>query len=447
MGSAKGNAENLADTLIALAKRSGAQAAEVFQSRSQARPVFFEANRLKHLESNESEGTALRLWRDGCPGLAVAHGEVDPQALVDRAIAISKLNPPEEIELHEGIEGRYPDVGQSVGLEQLVEWGQEAIAQVRPAYPEVLCQAEFTCETETTTLTNSQGLYCSQTDTTLSSYFAAEWVRGDDFLTVEDGQTQRDSLDPKALTRNVLQRLSWAQTNVQPILGRVPILFTSKAADMLWETIQEALNGKRALEKATPWYDRLGYAVLSPAITLYQDPKAGPFSCPFDDEGTPTSKLTFVEDGVLKLFYCDRATSRAWGWEHPPGGSDGLHPTGNGFRPSLGSYPTPGLYNFLVKPGERGLSQMMADLNEGIIVDQMLGGEIGLSGDFSINVELGYCIRGGEAIGRIKDTMVAGNIYKALNQLVYLGNDAEWNGAIYTPSLVVDGLTVTGRCS
>ena len=53
---------DLADQLLELAAKSGAEAAEVLQSRSLAYPVFFEANRLKQLESAQAEGTALRLW-------------------------------------------------------------------------------------------------------------------------------------------------------------------------------------------------------------------------------------------------------------------------------------------------------------------------------------------------------------------------------------------------
>jgi PmbA protein len=41
--------------------------------------------------------------------------------------------------------------------------------------------------------------------------------------------------------------------------------------------------------------------------------------------------------------------------------------------------------------------------------------------------------------------MLSGNVYTALKQLVELGDDAEWNGSCYTPSLIVEGLSVTGR--
>lgn len=427
--------EEIAEQLLDLAIRSGAEAAEVFQSYSLSRPVFFEANRLKQLESSQSEGIALRLWRAGRPGLAVAYGPVEPQALVDRAIALSQLNQPETIELAEASQIHYPDLGEAVAVEQLVEWGKEAIAQIRDAYPEILCNAEWECDAETTRLINSQGLDCGYTDTTLSCYVSAEWVRGDDFLSVSDGQTQRGSLDPANLAQQIIQRIEWATENVTVPSRRVPVLFTAKAADMLWSTVQAALNGKQVVERASPWSDRLAQTVTSSALTISQQPNAGPFSCPFDDEGTPTRPITFIQDGVLQLFYTDRAIGRAL--------SSGT--TGNGFRPGLGSYPTPGLFNFVIQPGVKSLPELIASLESGIIVDQMLGGGAGISGDFSVNVDLGFWVENGEVIGRVKDTMVAGNVYTALKNLIELGGDAEWNGSCYTPSLIVEGLSVTGR--
>jgi PmbA protein len=429
------NSQPLAEQLLELALRSGAEAAEVFQSGSVSRPVFFEANRLKQLESSQAEGVALRLWQQGRPGLAVAYGAVEPQNLVDRALAISQLNESEPIELVATAQTQYPDVGATVEVSQLVEWGREAIALVREAYPDVLCAAEWECDVETTRLVNTRGLDCGYTDTTLSCYLSAEWVRGEDFLSVSDGQIQRDRLDPQSLAQEVLRRLAWAQQNVAPPTGRVPVLFTAKAADMLWDTIQAALSGKQVIERASPWSDRLGERVTSQILTVSQQPNAGPFSCPFDDEGTPTQPITFIKDGVLQLFYTDRTVGRALG----------SGTTGNGFRPGLGSYPTPGLFNLLIQSGFRPLSELIGSLDQGIIIDQMLGGGAGISGDFSINVDLGYRVERGEIVGRIKDTMVAGNVYTALKHLVELGNDADWNGSCYTPSMIVEGLSTTGR--
>ncbi len=427
--------DTLAEQLLELAIKSGAEAAEVYQSRSLSRPVFFEANRLKQLETSQSEGTALRLWRNGRPGLTVAYGAVQAQAMVERSLALSKLNPPELVELGTNFQPSYPDLGKSVPIEVLVNWSKEAIAIIRQAYPDVLCNGDWECDVETTRLVNTQGLDCYYTDTTLSCYMSAEWVRGDDFLSVADGQTQRDSLHPEKLADQILQRLIWAEENAPPPNGRIPILFTSKAADMLWGTVQAALNGKHVLEKSSPWAERLGKQVMASALTLYQHPEAGPYSCPFDDEGTQTNSLVFIQNGILQNFYGDRTTGRQLG----------IGTTGNGFRPDLGSYPTPGLFNFLIQPSSASLQDLIQDMDNGLIVDQMLGGASSISGDFSINVDLGYRVQNGQVIGRVKDTMVAGNVYTALKQLVKLGGDADWNGSCYTPSLIVEGLSTTSR--
>ncbi len=423
------------EQLIDLALRSGAQHAEVYQSRSLARPVFFEANRLKQLESSQAEGVALRLWRDGRPGLTVAYGPVEPQSLVDRAIAMTQLNEPEPVELADARTEHYPDLGEAVPVEELVEMGKGAIAQIRDAYPEVLCTAEWECEEETTRLLNSNGLDCYYTDTTLSCFLAAEWVRGEDFLNVADGQTERGKLDPDKVVQSILQRLNWAKENVSPPRRRVPILLTAKAADLLWDTVQAALNGRQVLEGASPWSDRLGEVVMADPLTLSQQPDIGPYSCPFDDEGSLTQPLLLIREGRLQQFYGDRTTGRLLG----------TGTTGNGFRPGMGSYPTPGLVNLLIQPGKGSLCDLIGQLDEGLVVDQLLGGGAGISGEFSVNVELGYRVHKGEITGRVKDTMIAGNVYTVLKQLVALGDDADWNGPCYTPSLIVEGISTTGR--
>lgn len=425
-----------AEQLLELASLAGAEAASVFQSQSQSQPIFFEANRLKQLESIQTGGTALRLWRDGRPGLAVAHGPVEPEKLVERAIALSRLNEPETIELTAtSINKHYPNLGETVGVEQLIEWGQEAIALVRQDYPDILCSAEWDCEIESTRLVNSRGLDSGYTDTTLSGYLETEWVRGDDFLSISDGQTQRGTLDPGLIAERILKRLNWAKENIAPPVGRVPILFTGKAADMLWGTVAAALNGKQVLEGASPWSDRLRTPVMSSLLTVYQAPEEGPFSCPFDDEGVQTRPIVFIEDGILQLFYTDLTTGRVLG----------SGTTGNGFKAGLNSYPTPGLFNLLIKPGLGTLQDLIQNIDRGLIIDQMLGGGAGISGEFSINVDLGYRIERGEIVGRVKNTMVSGNVYTALKRVVQVGEDADWNGSFCTPSLIVEGLSVTGR--
>jgi len=194
------------------------------------------------------------------------------------------------------------------------------------------------------------------------------------------------------------------------------------------------LSGKRVQEKSSPWSDKIGQNVLADCLTLYQDPTFSPYDCPFDDEGTATQVLPLITQGRIEQFYSDRTTARLLGGES----------TGNGFRPGLGNYPTPSLVNLIVEPGEGSLMDLIGQIDNGLLIDQSLGGGPDISGDFSINVDLGYCIEKGQIVGRVKDTMIAGNVYSLLKQILALGSDCQWNGSCYTPSLLIEDLSVVG---
>jgi PmbA protein len=422
------------ERLLELALKAGASHAEIYQARSHSRPVFFEGNRLKQLESSQAEGCALRIWKNGCPGLAVAYGKVEPEIIVAKAIALSQLNEPETIELAEARTEIYLNADENIAPEKFIEIGREAIEKIRDAYPEIICNAEFECEEETTVLKNSLGLHCEYTDTSVSYFLGVEWVRGEDFLGIYDGEYTRNELNTDKIIQQILQRLEWAKNNTTTPTGKIPVLLTANAITMLWSTIESALNGKRVLEKSSPWSDRLGELVMSEQITLSQQPTKEPYSCPFDDEGMLSQPLSLVTRGKLEQFYSDRTTGRKLG----------TGTTGNGFRSSLGNYPTPDLINLIVEPGKDSFSELINTLDNGLIVDQILGGGADISGDFSVNIDLGYRVQNGQIIGRVKDSMVSGNVYTALKQVVALGADIQWNGSCYTPSIIVEGLSVVG---
>jgi PmbA protein len=87
-------------------------------------------------------------------------------------------------------------------------------------------------------------------------------------------------------------------------------------------------------------------------------------------------------------------------------------------------------------------------MKEGLVVEQLIGAEQGnvLGGEFSGNVLLGYKVEGGEFVGRVKDTMVSGNIYDALRELAAIGSEAKWVGSILkTPALYLPSLAVASK--
>jgi PmbA protein len=189
---------------------------------------------------------------------------------------------------------RYPDMGQAVSVTDLIDLGQGMIDQVRAAYPEVLCDVELECDEEATRLLNSRGLNRYYVDTTLSGFLDAEWIRGDDFLSVGDGQTSRNGIDQHTLVDQVLQRLAWAEHNATISSGRLPVIFTAKAADMLWGTFQSALSGKRALERSSPWSDALGDLVCSQPLLYIRTPR-------WDRLAAPLTMRAWIPSGLPLL--------------------------------------------------------------------------------------------------------------------------------------------------
>ena len=107
----------------------------------------------------------------------------------------------------------------------------------------------------------------------------------------------------------------------------------------------------------------------------------------------------------------------------PPGNHLRHRPRPRLSRPA--SLPSPSFSNIVIEDGEATLEDMLAEIGDGLIVELLMGAGQGnvLSGEFSGNVLLGYAVRGGRIAGRVKDTMVYGNIYEALKDVLAVGRD------------------------
>ncbi|OIP77820.1 MAG: peptidase C69 [Oscillatoriales cyanobacterium CG2_30_44_21] len=431
------------EQLLDLALKSGVEAAEVYLSGMVSRPVFFEANRLKQIESIDSEGIGLRIWKGGRVGLVSAYGDIEPVDLIEQAIALSALNEPEEILLRGSTVTGYPTtLGSEISLETMIEAANQAIAQVRSPYPEAICSAEWDCSRETVRIINSKGLNCGYTDITVDGSLSVELTRGDDFLNVWYGQSERGDVDPEAIAQQVLRRLTWANKNVSIRSSqKTPVIFTAKAAELLWGVVAIAMSSRQVQQKTTPWLDKLDQPVISDLFSLSQQPDFGIYSSPFDDEGTPAQAVTWIDHGILKGFYGDIRTCQELGFAA----------TGNGFRGGLGSYPSPALFNLAIainqpkKIIQGEILELAATLKNGLIVDQVLGDDPDLAGNFSVNIDLGYLVKNGEIVGRVKDTMLSGNAYNALNQVLAVSSEQQWQGSLYTPAIIVNGLSITAE--
>jgi len=179
--------------------------------------------------------------------------------------------------------------------------------------------------------------------------------------------------------------------------------------------------------------------VFDQKLWLWDDPTVvyRPSSRPCDDEGMPSQRTPLVEQGTIANFFYDLQTAAL---AH-------TRSTGNGSR-SRGGLPSPAPSAFIIAPGGATFNEMVEDIKEGLVVEQLMGAGQGniLGGDFSGNVLLGYKVESGKIVGRVKDTMVSGNVYQMLKQNIAIGSDAKWvGGFLQTPHIYCPSLSVASR--
>jgi PmbA protein len=110
--------------------------------------------------------------------------------------------------------------------------------------------------------------------------------------------------------------------------------------------------------------------------------------------------------------------------------------------------PSPAVHALVIEGGQTSPADMIKDMKEGLIIEQMMGAEQGniLNGDFSGNVLLGYKVEKGEITGRVKDTMVSGNVYQLLKEVLAIGNDGRWiAGYVNTPSIYCPSISIAAK--
>jgi len=423
-----------------------AEQAEVFSvSSPDSIGIQFEANELKQVQTKESSSTALRIFKEGRIGFAAASGGGDVEALVDMAVETSQFSSPASFQFpsrqdYSEVRIFDPNV-EGIAMERLVEIGKELVARIRGHTPDILCDVQVTKGTSSISLINSQGGEGRYDRSFFGLSLEGILVRDTDMLFVGDSESscRPDFVVIDGLADRVIWQLEMAKKKAAVSTKLLPVIFTPNGvASALLSPLVLAFNGKSVLEGASPLKDKLGEQVFDKKLSLWDDATIayGIGSYPFDDEGVSSQRLPLVTDGVVMNFLYDLQTAALAGTQS----------TGNGQR--SGGFPRPDISSLILSGGNISFQAMVEDMKEGLIVEQVMGAEQGnlLGGDFGGNVLLGYKVENGEIVGRVKDTMIAGNVYQVLKELLGIGQEARWVGGILqTPPLYCSGISVAAK--
>ena len=170
-------------------------------------------------------------------------------------------------------------------------------------------------------------------------------------------------------------------------------------------------------------------------MTLTEDPflPGGFGSRPFDGEGVRVAKKEILSGGILNGFLFDSYSARKTGHKT----------TGNAVR-SLGDAPVVGTSNVIVTPGTEDRSGLLKQMGDGIMVTELIGfGVNTVTGDYSRGA-FGYEVRGGEILGPLSEFTIAGTLDSLFSGIMGIGSDVSRRSSIVCPSILVDGLRVSG---
>jgi PmbA protein len=430
--------------ILAQAKKV-AEEAEVFQVSSEETQVLFEANRLKQLQTRQQTSVALRIIRQGRIGYATTTETGDGRELVSNAVETAQFGTTAKFQLP-GLTA-YPQVEvfdtavESVPTEEMIRLGEEMIATITNHTPGIICEAGVSQGVISVRIMNSRGGQAEYRKSFFNLGIEGSLIEETDMLFVGESESSCHPLsEPATVTAPVLRQLELAKKRASVPSRQLPVVLTPNGvASALIMPLMAAFNGKTVLEGASPIGNSLGQPVFDDKLWLWDDPTVSyrPGSHPCDDEGVPSQRTLLVEKGTVASFLYDLQTAAL----------ASTRSTGNGSR-SRGGLPAPAPSAFVVAPGDTTFEEMVQDMKEGLVIEQLMGAGQGniLGGDFSGNVLLGYKVESGKIVGRVKDTMVSGNVYQVLKEITAISSEAKWvGGFLQTPHLYCPTLSVASK--
>ncbi len=421
---------------LAQARTKGAQAAKVFFSRRESQSCEFQAGRLKSVETEADRGAEISVVARGRLGQAVATRLEDLGEALDRALALAQVGqevhfdeypPPQEPPEVARFDQRVADLTR----EQLIEESTAVLEAIGEYDLELHLLGGAGRETLEAWLATSSGLEYSSRRTGWHLYGHAQRTEQDDVLfcgASRHGLELSDQFQAEKVSARVLEDLRMSQSMAKPPRGKVPVLFGPRVMSSLIRAIGMGLSGRRVAKGESPLAGKLSERIAHESLTLIDDPLTD-FAVgarEIDDCGVPTRRMAVIEQGVLKSYLYD------WDSAHLAGAEATGHTNCVLTSPVL-------------KAGRHEQQELISAMGEGLFVRSLAGfgqGNI-INGDFAANVALGWRIENGRLTGRVKDTMISGNLYEILRNPVLTAREVDPVNRM--PATLLEGVTVSAR--
>jgi PmbA protein len=431
---------------VALAKRAGAQQAEVYAQRTDQLEASFLAGDLDQVCSSAETLFGLRVIVDGRIGFATSNQPDHLAATAEAAVAWARSSPPDPLA---GLPDPLPlpDLRPQVdpeilalGPDALVARGLDLLGRIEARDRRV--------KIDRAVVNRSEGQIAVVSSTGVDAAWHSAQLSGDVFgMAVDGAEVGSFSYDADATQRLVEADALFAQmvtAFADRCVGALGATRGESFCGTLWippHAVEEVLldmlltgaNAGTVRRGTSPLADKLGRAIASAGLTLTEAGPGLPWYplCPFDREGIPRQRTAIVENGVLRSFLYDALEARAVGRAstgHAVGGATSL--------------PGVGVTSLCVDTGDMA-DEAWAQMKRGVVVTRFSGTTDPASGDFSGVVKGGFLIRDGDK-RPIHETTISGNLWTLLHQISGIGQTAHRVSAVRAlPAIRVEDVDIT----
>jgi PmbA protein len=448
-GHIAGMDEGLLESVVAAARRAGADAAEAVFADRAALSVTVRLGALEEVEREESGDLGLRVFIGRRQATASASDvSADGRAkLVERVTAMARLAPEDPYAGLASRERLAKGPGPDLALVDPAEPGPEALeARARKAEEAALAVkgvansigASADWSRSAWRLVTSDGFSGAHRATASSLSAQAIAGEGAEMEQGSEGRTTRwleDLPTPEAVGREAGRR-AVASLGARKIASTTAaVIFENRLAASLLRPMIGAISGPAIARGVSFLKDRLGMPLFARGIRLTDDPHRvrGLGSAPFDDEGVANEAIDIIDDGVLTTWLLNTSSARQLG----------LETTGHASR-GLADPPGVGTSNLTMAPGRDDQAALMGQAGKGVLVTSMFGPSLNANtGDWSVGCS-GLWFENGEAAYPVTEITVAGNLIDIYARMIP-GSDLEIRGSANAPSLLVDALAIAGK--
>jgi PmbA protein len=438
---------DLAERLVAAARRAGADAADALALRSVSLAVEVREGAVEESERSEGDDVGLRAFV-GRRQAVVSTNDIKANAadLAERAVAMARVAPEDPFA---GLADR-EQLARDVPDLDLLDPNLPTIAELeeRARHAETAALAVKGVTTSggasasagiggmvLVTSHGFTGAYLSSGQSVSMSAIAGAGTAMEQDYDYSSTVHGADLESPQKVGRSAGER-AVERLNPRKVQSkRVPVVFDRRIAGSLIGHLANAINGSAITRKTSFLKEKLGQRLFRPGIRVIDDPRRlrGLRSRPFDAEGVSTRQLAVVEDGVLASWLLDCATARELG----------LRTTGHAQR-GVSSTPAPGPSNLHLAAGNETPDALIADIAEGFYVTDLIGVGVNyVTGDYSRGAG-GFWIENGKRSYPVSEVTIAGNLIDMFQALVP-ANDLQFRFGTNAPTVRVEGLTVAGR--